>query len=700
MKARLNGQWHYQSIVRALKEYLLQKWHLNFLFLLISIASTAQPGVLKLTINDKQTKEAIPFATAVILSGKTQVVTGTSDFDGIIIIKPLEPGKYNVKVVYVGYQPKQINEVVISSNKTTYLAVVLENSGVQLDEVVVTEYAVPLIDPDTKSGCTITRQEYHSMACKSINTVVATQAGVYSRNSSNSVKTVTGGVPAQYGNVSGGVMATEVISSNGLPGIKAGVLTAGEINDFKKWELWKDVSKDALEQYSGLWQMNLSERYTVLVQNEQKKPLVDASVTLYSKDKEVLWRARTDNTGKAELWAKIYGDGEKASYCEVETEGLKVRQNDLKKFAQGINFLQVSKACTIYMDLDILFMVDATASMDDEINYLKAELQDIIGKIKAGNNELNLRTGSLFYRCPGNSYVTRRSPFVNDISKTIDFIKKQNSGEGGVESVEIALEEAVNEFDWRENATRLLFIVLDEPPGNDKAVIEKLHKTVSKAAEKGIRIIPLVASGGTDTYFTQKSMEYLMRAMALATNGSYAFITDHSGVGDKHSKPSTDAYDVELLNALILRIIKQYSKMESCDVVTTVAQTGADTTLVIIAHEVLTKPKHKKHKKEEISQDSLSAKDSASAITSVEAIKINTSFKFYPNPTRGKVNIETEGKIETLFLSDINGKVLERYEAVKEKLEIDISAYPVGTYFLQYMHAGKNKAGKIVLMGE
>jgi len=700
MKKRSISLAHYQVIVQALKEYLLQKWHLNFLFLLLSLTAAAQAGVLKITVTDKQTKEAIPFASAVLSSGKTLVATGTSDFDGNIILKPLESGKYTVNVVYVGYQPKQINDVLISSDKTTYLSVALENSGVQLDEIVVVEYSIPLIDPDTKSGCTITRQEYQSMANKSINSVVSTQAGAYVRGSrSNATTVVTGGVPAQYGNASNGVIAKKVIQADDLPGVKAGVLTAGEINDFKKWELWKDVSKDALEQYRGLWQMNLSERYTVLVQNEQKKPVADARVTLYSKDKEILWQARTDNTGKAELWAKIYADNGKASYCEVETEGIKMRKDDLKKFPQGINFLQVNKPCTVYNDLDVLFMVDATASMDDEINYLKAELQDIIGKIKSGNNELNLRTGSLFYRCPGNSYVTKRSPFTSDLSKTTDFIKEQNSGEGGVESVEIALEEAVNEFDWRANATRLLFIVLDEPPGNDKAVIEKLHNAVSKAAEKGIRIIPLVASGGTDTYFTQKSMEYLMRAMALATNGSYAFITDHSGVGDKHSKPSTDAYDVELLNALILRIIKQYSKMEPCDAAT-IEQTGTDTISVIIAHEVLTKPKHKKQKKEEIAVDSLTVKDSISMAANDRSIKINTSFKFYPNPTRGKIFIETEGKIETLFLSDLNGKVLERYLSIKEKLEIDISAYPVGTYFLQYMDAGKCKAGKVVLVGE
>jgi hypothetical protein len=50
-----------------------------------------------------------------------------------------------------------------------------------------------------------------------------------------------------------------------------------------------------------------------------------------------------------------------------------------------------------------------------------------------------------------------------------------------------------------------------------------------------------------------------MRLMAMATNGSYVFITNDSGVGNEHIQASVGEYQVELLNKLMVRLIKKYS---------------------------------------------------------------------------------------------------------------------------------------------
>ena len=71
--------------------------------------------------------------------------------DGEVVIKPLAPGKYDVKGVYVGYQPYEIKGVVIGEGKTAYVVLPLSNGeGVKLDEVEVVSYQVPLVDPDIK----------------------------------------------------------------------------------------------------------------------------------------------------------------------------------------------------------------------------------------------------------------------------------------------------------------------------------------------------------------------------------------------------------------------------------------------------------------------------------------------------------------------------------------------------------------------
>lgn len=197
-------------------------------------------GMLKITVIDKKTKEAIPFAAAVVYNGNVQVGGGQADFDGNVIVKPLAAGKYNVKVVYTGYQGQQFKDVVVFTDKPTYLKVEMPNEGVDLDVIPITEYRVPLIDPDTKSGGTVDRETFQAMSDKSINSVVSTQAGVYQQDAGkeisirgarpggttyfvdgermigtnnlpqqavDQVSVVLGGLPAQYGDVSGGVVS-------------------------------------------------------------------------------------------------------------------------------------------------------------------------------------------------------------------------------------------------------------------------------------------------------------------------------------------------------------------------------------------------------------------------------------------------------------------------------------------------------------
>ena len=80
----------------------------------------------------------------------------------------------------------------------------------------------------------------------------------------------------------------------------------------------------------------------------------------------------------------------------------------------------------------------------------------------------------------------------------------------------------------------MLFIILDAPPHSDDSnAVDEMNELTVQAAEKGIRIIPVLASGG------DKEAEYLMRDMAMKTGGTYLFLTDDSGVsaGD-HIQPT------------------------------------------------------------------------------------------------------------------------------------------------------------------
>ena len=82
----------------------------------------------------------------------------------------------------------------------------------------------------------------------------------------------------------------------------------------------------------------------------------------------------------------------------------------------------------------------------------------------------------------------------------------------------------------------------------------RLKTAVTIAQQKGIRIIPVSASG------IDWETEFLLRFLQISTNGTYVFITDHSGIGNAHFTPSVGNYQVEYLNNLMVRLIAKYGK--------------------------------------------------------------------------------------------------------------------------------------------
>jgi hypothetical protein len=290
--------------------------------------------------------------------------------------------------------------------------------------------------------------------------------------------------------------------------------------------------------------------------------------------------------------------------------------------------------------------------------------------------------GSVFYRDKGDSYLTVQQDLTADIPTVMNFIKAQVADGGGdePEAVDAAMEIAIDKFKWREEArSRVMFLVLDASPHHEKENIEKIQKYTTMAAAKGIRIIPVVCSG------IDKAGEYLMRSIALATNGTYLFLTDHSGIGDSHIAPSTDKFKVETLNVLIEKILQQYTFIPTCDKEMDIAlldtlqntQTSSnknDTALV---------------KSNEFKADSSKVNDAG-----------NWILKYYPNPCRGTLKVDVIPGISELYIADINGKLIMQIPVNKDNshLEIDLTAYPSGIYFLRYCVDGVCKSGKFVLI--
>lgn len=137
-------------------------------------------GNIKCLLQDKNTKEVIPFANIVLYKDKIQYRVATTNMDGEALFSNLDPGSYDVKGVYVGYRSTEIKDVKVKAGKTEQLTIMLDSGeGVKLDEVMIVEYQIPQIDPDTKVNQTVTREDYQNLASKDIASIAATAPGAF-----------------------------------------------------------------------------------------------------------------------------------------------------------------------------------------------------------------------------------------------------------------------------------------------------------------------------------------------------------------------------------------------------------------------------------------------------------------------------------------------------------------------------------------
>jgi len=354
--------------------------------------------------------------------------------------------------------------------------------------------------------------------------------------------TTGGGAPTSTGAWGGG-------NPNGQ--YEPGVLTAGEWNDLDNWDFWNNLLNNQ-EYYEDVNKWNLKEikRYSFVVADRDDTPVANAEITLLSGAVEV-WKTKTDNKGKATLWSDLDLEGLTALVKFEDAEEV----IDALEYAEGINKVYLNKTVENKKIVDIYFAVDATGSMGDEINYLKAELNNVIERIKQKNPSLEMRFGAVFYRDEEDEYVTRPFNFTNDETSLISFISEQSASGGGdfPEAVHSALDVAITQNTWNDNASaRIMFLLLDAPPHYTQEVISSVESNLIKAAEKGIKIVPITASG------IDKATEYLMRSFAILTNGTYIFITDDSGVGNDHLEPTIGEFEVEKLNDLMVRLVDEY----------------------------------------------------------------------------------------------------------------------------------------------
>jgi outer membrane receptor for ferrienterochelin and colicin len=210
--------------------------------LLFSIATLSYSQTsLNGKVTDKETKEPISFGSVALFKNGVQLTGTDSDEKGNFNFPDIDPGTYDVQVYLLGYKETRIANIKVLAGKANRVEIDMESQGgIVLDAVTITQYRTPLIEQDnTTSGAVITSDQIRHLPTRNINALAATSAGLASSDEGKAItvrgsrttntdyyidgirvrgnlipeteieqlQVITGGMEAQYGDVTGGIIS-------------------------------------------------------------------------------------------------------------------------------------------------------------------------------------------------------------------------------------------------------------------------------------------------------------------------------------------------------------------------------------------------------------------------------------------------------------------------------------------------------------
>ncbi len=330
------------------------------------------------------------------------------------------------------------------------------------------------------------------------------------------------------------------------------ILKAGETDDNEKWQEYLSY----LGRYTGpeIHERDVSRRVLITVRDQDGRTVQGALVTV-RQDGAELERGLTYADGRTLYFPEKGRDGAFA----VSAEKADTRGGAKFEIGQGNEWTVVlghNPEAPAKTGLDVLFLLDATGSMADEIDRIKSTLHSIAAQVSDLPQEPDLRFGMVAYRDRGDEYVTRVYEFEGDVQafqKAIDEVEA-NGGGDTPESLNEALHEAVGSVRWRgQDTVRLIFLVADAPPHLDYEQDYDYAQETAIAREKGIKVFA-VASSGLD-----HQGEYIFRQIAQQTMGRFIFILYETGPQGGMDTPHDVGSDfsVNNLDGLIVRLIRE-----------------------------------------------------------------------------------------------------------------------------------------------
>lgn len=164
--------------------------------LLMPLLIFAQTGTIKGKVFNSRTNEPIEFAN-ILIQGTT--IGSTSDLDGKYIFTGIKPGFYRLVVSFVGFETSISSEIQVQGNQTVFLDIPVQESSVQIKEVVVRQNLnlKRIESPVSVLSIGVQEIEKSAGANRDVSKVVQALPGVGATDPNRNDLVVRGGGPAE-----------------------------------------------------------------------------------------------------------------------------------------------------------------------------------------------------------------------------------------------------------------------------------------------------------------------------------------------------------------------------------------------------------------------------------------------------------------------------------------------------------------------
>ena len=181
--------------------------------------------------------------------------------------------------------------------------------------------------------------------------------------------------------------------------------------------------------------------------------------------------------------------------------------------------------------LDVVFVIDSTGSMADEIRQVKTHIQKIMSEITTQYVQADIRVGIVSYRDhppEDYTYVVDSRDLTRNINSIQNYLNDLEATGGGdfPEAVDDALHQAINSLSWRSNARKIIYLIGDAPPhgvgSEDSSFLQGSpsgyhYKQEIETAKNEDIVIHTISASGMDSIGID-----VWQSIASKTGGSYS----------------------------------------------------------------------------------------------------------------------------------------------------------------------------------